>query len=85
MRLHNLLDYLIEKTPCSPIRWNHLGNDMGIDWRNVFPRNRSQTDAISCCFNTEEIILIQEHKAARSQTASLSAEHRHYQHKLHLK
>lgn len=33
-----------------------LGNDMRIDWRNAGPRKHFQTDAISCCFNTEEII-----------------------------
>jgi len=52
----NQQQFLIEKVCAPSFPRNHFGNDMRIDWRNVGPRKHSQTDAISCWFNTEEII-----------------------------
>lgn len=54
--LRNQQQFLIEKVHAPSFPRNHLGNDMRIDWRNVGLRKHFQTDAISCCFNTEEII-----------------------------
>jgi len=54
--LGNQQQFLIEKVCAPSFPRNHFGNDMRIDWRNVGPRKHSQTDAISCWFNTEEII-----------------------------
>lgn len=52
------LHILIEKTAlCLPFQGNHLCNDMRIDQRNACPRNQSQTDVISCSFNTTILIL----------------------------